>query len=121
MNLNVNSIRWDGTGEPATEGRNLEPAPKLLDEETIGKDGGKGQRIGLKKRRTTEKPVRDHNMFGDRMAGSNDEISSELPTRTGPVFMLESAEEPAEGSQSVRSSWEAGNDRGAKGRREVET
>ena len=81
MSLNVNSIRWDGTGEPATEGRNLEPAPKLLDEETIGKDGGKGQRIGLKKRRTTEKPVRDHNMFGDRMAGSNDEISSELPTR----------------------------------------
>ena len=81
MSLTVNSIRWDGTGEPAQERRNLEPAPKLLDEETIGKDGGKGQRIGLKKRRTTEKPVRDHNMFGDRMAGSNDEISSELPPR----------------------------------------
>ena len=35
--------------------------------------------------------------------------------------MLRSAEEPPEGSQSVRSSWEAGNDRGAKGRRKVET
>jgi hypothetical protein len=55
------------------------------------------------------------------MAGSTDEISSELPTRTGKVFMLESAEEPTEGSQSVRSSDEAGNDRGAKGRRKVET
>ena len=54
---------------------------QLLDEETVGNDGGKGQRNGLKKQRTTEKPVRDHNMFGDRMAGSNDEISSELPTR----------------------------------------
>jgi hypothetical protein len=49
MSLNVNSIRWDGTGEPATEGRNLEPEPKLLDEETIGNDGGEGQRTGLKK------------------------------------------------------------------------
>jgi hypothetical protein len=81
MSLTVNSIRWDGTGEPATERRNLEPAPKLLDEETIGNDGGKGQRAGLKKRRTMEKPDRDHPMFGDRMAGSSDEISSELPTR----------------------------------------
>jgi len=48
MSLNVNSIRWDGTGEPAQERRNLEPEPKLLDEETIGNDGGKGQRMGLK-------------------------------------------------------------------------
>jgi len=35
--------------------------------------------------------------------------------------MLKSAEEPTEGSQSVRSSEETGNDRGAKGRRKVET
>jgi hypothetical protein len=35
--------------------------------------------------------------------------------------MLGSAEEPTGGSQSVRSSKEAGNDRGAKGRRKVET
>jgi hypothetical protein len=81
MSLTVNSIRWDGTGEPATERRNLEPEPKLLNEETIGNDGGEGQRMGLKKRMTTEKPVREHPMVGDRMAGSNDEISSELPTR----------------------------------------
>ena len=48
MSLTVNSIRWDGTGEPATERRNLEPEPKLLDEETSGNAGGKGQRTGLK-------------------------------------------------------------------------
>jgi len=30
---------------------------------------------------TTEKPGRVHHMIGDRMAGSNDEISSELPPR----------------------------------------
>jgi len=55
------------------------------------------------------------------MAGSDDEISSELPTRAGMAFMLRSAEEPTGGSQSVRSSDETGNDRGAKGRRKVET
>jgi hypothetical protein len=33
------------------------------------------------------------------------------------VFMAEWPEEPAGSSQSVRSSDEAGNDRGAKGRR----
>lgn len=55
------------------------------------------------------------------MAGSDNAISSELPNRTGPVFMLRAAEEPGGGSQSVRSSEEAGNDRGAKGRRKVET
>ena len=44
----MNSIRWDGTGEPAQERRNLEPEPKLLDEETIDNDGGEGQRAGLK-------------------------------------------------------------------------
>jgi RNA-directed DNA polymerase len=41
---------------------------------------------------------------------------------TGTAFMLESrAEEPSGGSQSVCSSEEAGNDRGAKGRRKVES
>jgi len=48
MSLTVNSIRWDGTGEPAQERRNLELEPKLLDEETVGNDGGEGQRMGLK-------------------------------------------------------------------------
>ena len=35
------------------------------------------------------------------------------------VFMAKWSEEPPGGSQSVRSSEEAGNDRGAKGRRKV--
>ena len=35
------------------------------------------------------------------------------------VFMAKWPEEPPSGSQSVRSSDEAGNDRGAKGRRKV--
>ena len=59
-------------------------------------------------------------MFGDGMAGNGVEISSELPHRHRTVFMPERAEEPAGGSQSVRSSEEAGNDRGVKGRRKVE-
>ena len=85
-------------------------------------DGGSSQRTGRKKQReTTEKPGRAHHMFGDRMAGNGVEISSELPHRDRTVFMLAGrAEEPAGGSQSVRSSGEAGNDRGAKGRRKVE-
>jgi hypothetical protein len=39
-------------------------------------------------------------------------------TGTGTAFMPERAEEPTGGSQSVRSSDEAGNDRGAKGLKE---
>jgi len=61
-------------------------------------------------------------MFGDGMAGSEDEISSELPTRNrNGVHTRGRVEEPTGGSQSVRSSEEAGNDRGAKGRRKVDT
>jgi hypothetical protein len=42
-------------------------------------------------------------------------------TRRGQaVFMAQRPEEPPGGSQSVRSSEEAGNDRGAKGRRKVD-
>jgi len=56
------------------------------------------------------------------MAGSEVGLSSELPHRDRAVFMLEArAEEPTGGSQSVRSGDEAGNDRGAKGRRKVES
>ena len=58
-------------------------------------------------------------MVGDGMAGSHIEIIRE--TRWGQtVFMAGKPEEPPGGSQSVRSSGEAGNDRGAKGRRKVE-
>jgi hypothetical protein len=42
-------------------------------------------------------------------------------TRRGQAeFMAATPEEPPGGSQSVRSSEEAGNDRGAKGRRKVD-
>ena len=58
-------------------------------------------------------------MVGDRMVGRLPAIIRE--TRRGQaVFMAERSEEPPGGSQSVRSSWETGNDRGAKGRRKVE-
>ena len=53
------------------------------------------------------------------MAGSPPAIIRE--TRRGQaVFMAAAPQEPPGGSQSVRSSCEAGNDRGAKGRRKVE-
>jgi hypothetical protein len=53
------------------------------------------------------------------MAGSWPAIIRE--TRRGQAeFMAEPPEEPPGGSQSVRSSEEAGNDRGAKGRRKVD-
>ncbi len=58
-------------------------------------------------------------MVGDGMAGSPSVIIRE--TRRGQaVFMAVASEEPPGGSQSVRSSDEAGNDRGAKGRRKVD-
>jgi len=58
-------------------------------------------------------------MVGDGMAGSRPEIIRET-CRGKTAFMAPSPEEPPGGSQSVRSSEEAGNDRGAKGRRKVE-
>jgi hypothetical protein len=58
-------------------------------------------------------------MVGDRMVGSPSVEIRE--TRRGQTeFMATTPEEPPGGSQSVRSSEEAGNDRGAKGRRKVE-
>jgi hypothetical protein len=60
-------------------------------------------------------------VIGDGMIGSVGELSSELPHRDRiGVHARKRAEEPTGGSQSVRSSEEAGNDRGAKGRRKVE-
>jgi hypothetical protein len=53
------------------------------------------------------------------MVGSPLEVIRE--THRGQAeFMAAAPEEPPGGSQSVRSSGEAGNDRGAKGRREVD-
>ncbi len=57
-------------------------------------------------------------MVGDGMAGSPGVIIRE--TRRGQAeCMAKLPEAPPGGSQSVRSSGEAGNDRGAKGRRKV--
>ena len=53
------------------------------------------------------------------MAGSLSAIIGET-RRDQAVFMAKSPEEPPGGSQSVHSSDEAGNDRGAKGRRKVD-
>ena len=58
-------------------------------------------------------------MVGDGMAGSLPAIIRE--TRRGQAaFMAKSPEEPPGGSQSVRCSDETGNDRGVKGRRNVD-
>ena len=58
-------------------------------------------------------------MVGDGMVGSPRALIRETH-RGQAVFMAKGPEEPPEGSQSVRSSEEAGNDRGAKGRRKVD-
>ena len=58
-------------------------------------------------------------MVGDGMAGSPPAIIRET-RREQAAFMALWPEEPPGGSQSVRSSEEAGNDRGAKGRRKVD-
>ena len=74
-----------------------------------------------KNRGDEETPGRAYHMIGDRMAGSGVGLSSELPHRDrNGVHAPRGAEEPTGGSQSVRSSDEAGNDRGAKGRRKVD-
>ena len=71
------------------------------------------------KRRATGRSPVGARMVGDGMAGSPSAIIRE--TRRGQTaFMAATPEEPPGGSQSVRSSGEAGNDRGAKGRRKVE-
>lgn len=53
------------------------------------------------------------------MVGSLPAIIRET-RRSQAEFMAAAPEEPSDGSQSVRSSEEAGNDRGAKGRRKVD-
>ena len=59
------------------------------------------------------------------MVGDGTVWKSSCCNQGGPsgqvVFMTKRSEEPPGGSQSVRSSDEAGNDRGAKGRRKVNT
>jgi hypothetical protein len=74
---------------------------------------------GEPNRRATGWTPDDTPVVGDGMAGSPPAIIRE--TRRGQAeFMAARSEEPPGGSQSVRSSVEAGNDRGAKGRRKVD-
>jgi hypothetical protein len=83
MSQKVNSIRWGATGECATITRNPELKPKLSNERQRETTAATANEPRLKKRQvTTEKPGRVHHMVGDRMAGSDGEISSELPTRS---------------------------------------
>ena len=78
----MNSIRWGATGECATITRNPELKPKLSRERQLETIAATANGPELKKRpMATEKPGRAHHMVGDRMAGSDNEISSELPTR----------------------------------------
>ena len=58
-------------------------------------------------------------MVGVGMVGSLPRITRET-RREQAEFMARAPEEPPDGSQSVRSSEESGNDRGAKGRRKVD-
>ena len=96
--------------------------------DSVGVDGRAFERVAKPvKRAIGEEPNRrtagrspdDTLMVGDGMAGSRPAIIRE--TRRGQaVFMASAPEEPPGGSQSVRSSCEAGNDRGAKGCRKVD-
>jgi hypothetical protein len=62
--------------------RNPELKPKLPDGRQLETTAATANEPKLKKRQlTTEKLGRVHHMVGDRMAGTDDEISSELPTR----------------------------------------
>ena len=95
---NVNSIRSARVGESARERRSLKRQERPVAAGTV---------------------LANTQMVGVGMAGSSTAIIRE--TRRGQAeFMAERSEEPPAGSQSVRSSGEAGNDRGAKGLRKVD-
>jgi hypothetical protein len=85
--------------------RKTKPAKRAIGEEPNRRAAGQSPVVAL--------------MVGDGMAGSPRAVIRE--TRRGQAeFMAVTPEEPPGGSQSVRSSSEAGNDRGAKGRRKVD-
>ena len=92
--------------------------------DSVGVDGRAFERVakpvgaGVNPLATGRSPVVAPRV-GDGMSRSPPAIIRE--TRRGQAaFMAKSPEEPSDGSQSVRSSEEAGNDRGAKGRRKVD-
>ena len=95
----MNSIRSAWTGEPSSEWRSL------------------SGRASIRWQSCTRGIVAP--MVGDGMDGSPGAIIREA-RRGQAAFMAPWPEEPPGGSQSVRSSEEAGNDRGAKGRRKVD-
>jgi len=105
-------VRWDHRGEldsVGVGGRVFERLTKPA-KRTLG---------GEPKRRAAGRTPDVAPMVGDGMAGSPSAIIRE--TRRGQAaFKAPWPEEPPGGSQSVHSSNEAGNDRGAKGRRKVD-
>lgn len=84
-------------------------------EATSQRNGRKEERVDRRKARARASD--DWRQNGRKRGRDKQRTSS--PEQSG-VHAWKRAEEPAGGSQSVRSSEEAGNDRGAKGRRKVE-
>jgi hypothetical protein len=117
----VNSIRPDeGTSLLAQgEVRSAAQASKWR-----GSAQGTGQWNSDRERKETvndEKPRRHRRVVGDGMAGSVSAASRETCRGQTGVHGPKGPEEPTGRSQSVHSSEEARNERGAKGRRKVET
>jgi hypothetical protein len=116
----VNSIRSAGTGSP----REIWPQPCQWELrcgyltgrafEWLAKPVG----AGVNPRAAGGSPIGAPRV-GDGRAGRPPAIIRE-PRRGQAAFMAKAPEEPPGGSQSVRRADEAGNDRGAKGRRKVE-
>ena len=100
----MNSIRSAWMGESASERRSLQSGREARQSQNAGQPGGPRSLRGWLETEWWAVPstvIRE--------------------TRRGQAeFMAAALEEPPGGSQSVCSSEEAGNDRGAKGRRKVD-
>jgi RNA-directed DNA polymerase len=111
MNGKTNSIRPGVMGEPPKPERSPKPGETLT--------GNRKHKCGLKreqtKSRTGHAGCLETEWSEDRVGEAG------RPAGSQTEFMLAGAEEPPGRSQSVRSSDETGNDRGAKGRRKVES
>ena len=101
----------------------LNTGPSLLREGGTAQAGPRPKVTvtAAKKESERRKPGTDTRDGWRRNDGKDEREKLGTARRDKTVFMLARAEEPPEGCQSVRSSDEAGNDRGAKGRRKVET
>ena len=111
MNGKTNSIRPGVMGEPPKPERSPKPGETLT--------GSRKHKCVLKreqtKSRTGHAGCLETEWSEDRVREAG------RPAGSQTEFMLAGAEEPPGRSQSVRSSDETGNDRGAKGRRKVES